>query len=287
MPVKLKEKPFKPYFLGDSKEEAEKVYKSFFTDLTMLSRKAAFLSGMNREDLFQEAVIGLARAKRDFEKDRSENFRIFAIYKIKDAIREHISSQQRDVRVPQYLLDATSLIRQLTEKMKKGVTLPEYLPLSEIWRMSSDFKSEASLEEDVKKIRISLINLSDRTHTSVPELLERLDLTPTMLVDISEIDKKTLIDPEMEIINSLSSDLAIYKLKKLLSQDDFDLLYLRFVEGYTFRELADKFNISEVSLSVKVNKLVSGLKGKRGVILEDTESSNPCTYKARTAAIRR
>jgi len=279
MPIKPKEKPFLDHFLGATEEDAAKVYKTFQTDLTMLSRKASILSGLDREDLFQESIIGLARAMRDFDEGRSEDFRIFAIYKMKDALREYIASQQKDIRVPQYILDATGFMKQLAQALRKGISLPEYLSLTEIWRVSSSFKSEPSLEQDVEKIRTSLKNLASRTHTSVPELLERVEFMPTISIDITDnIDVDMLTDPETEVIGVMSNREAINHLRKYLSEDDFKLLYMRFAEGYTFKELESEFGITEESLNVKVKKLISELTKRKGVIFNENS-------KARNASV--
>lgn len=274
MPIKPKEKAFRAHFLGDTEEEAGELYKLFQKDLTMLSRKASILSGLDKEDLFQEAIIGLARATRDFDEGRSEDFRIFAIYKIKDALREYIASQQKDIRVPQYINDAIGFVKQLAHALRKGVNLPWFLSLSEIWRISSSFKSEPSLEEDVERIRTSLKNLALRTHTSVPELLERVEFMPTISVDIVDnADVDMIVDPETEVIGVISSKEAINRLKSYLSEDDFKLLYMRFAEGYTFKELESEFGITEESLNVKVKKLISELTKRKGVIFNESSKT--------------
>lgn len=286
MPIKAKEKPFLPHFLGNTPEESDTLYKTFQTDLTMLSRKASILSGLDKEDLFQESVIGLARAARDFDEGRSEDFRIFAIYKIKDAIRDYIASQQKDIRVPQYISDAISLMRQLAQALKKGISLPDYLSLSEIWRISTGFRSEPSLEEDVERLRTSLKNLAVRTHTSVPELLERVEFMPTISIDITEtVDADMVTDPETEVVSVMSNKVAIENLKRFLSKEDFKLLYMRFAEGYTYKELESEFGITEESLNVKVKKLISELAKRKGVIFnENSKTDNPITGKAGAAA---
>ena len=111
---------FPQHFLASNAEDAENLYKEYTHYLKMFASKYALYTGLDEDDLFQEAVIGLARASRDFEAERSDEFRTFAIYKIKDALREFVSSQSSDISIPQYIQDAAKLIIKLRKVIESA-----------------------------------------------------------------------------------------------------------------------------------------------------------------------
>lgn len=94
---------FLKHMLGNTVEEAEETFKEFSKVLNDLARSYSMKSGLERADLFGEGIVGLARAKRDFDPERSKNFKTFAIYKIKDAMHNHIRSSSRPTSIPAYI----------------------------------------------------------------------------------------------------------------------------------------------------------------------------------------
>lgn len=94
---------FLKHMLGNTVEEAENTFQEFSKVLNDLARSYSMKSGLDRADLFGEGIVGLARAKRDFDSKRSDNFKTFAIYKIKDAMHSHIRSVSRPTSVPAYI----------------------------------------------------------------------------------------------------------------------------------------------------------------------------------------
>ena len=109
-PVKKKEEVFLDYYLGDTPEEAEDLFKSFSRLLNIISKAYSVWTGMDKEDLFGTALVGLARAKRDFDPKRSDNFKTFAIYKIKNALNSYYRENKTIVNIPSYVKTANGYI---------------------------------------------------------------------------------------------------------------------------------------------------------------------------------
>jgi len=264
MPIRDDEK-FCTHFLGDTKEESEGLLRAYDNDLTMLSNRCAMHTGLDKNDLKQEATIGLARARRDFEPNRSENFRIFAIYKIKDALREYVTMQGSNVRLPQYIKDAARLVGTLKKVMCKGVVLHPYASFTDIWEIACSSEVDKDIAEEINGIKTSIENLSSRSHTTITQLLERAEMSPFLnesSIDITYIDTIDGLsdDHKIDIIDSLYNRKMASELKDVLSEEDYALLYKRFVEEYTIRELAPKLGISPESIVVKTNKILKKLK---------------------------
>jgi len=250
MPIR-EEEQFLKHFIADTEEEAIQLLEDYDTDITMLANKVSQLTGISNEDLKQEGIIGLARAKREFEESRSDNFRIFAIYKIKDAMREFVTMQGSNVRAPQYVKDALKLAEKLKALIGKEHFV-EYSTLLDVWNMLDNIRITRPLAKDVESVKNSLENLADRSHTSVPQLLERAIFIPDFDVDI--VDHK--VDDLSDVLIARDEVSAI---KNLLTKDEFDLLWLRFVEGKTVRELESHFGIKNSSIIARTEKLIDRL----------------------------
>ena len=109
---------FPKHLLAETVEEAEAVFKGFSKTLNDLARSYASKSGLDRADLFGEGILGLARARRDFNPKRSSNFKTFAIYKIKDCLNAYVRSFSGPVAVPAYVRKVNRWINLLEETLR-------------------------------------------------------------------------------------------------------------------------------------------------------------------------
>jgi RNA polymerase sigma factor (sigma-70 family) len=260
MPIRDDEK-FCKCFIADTEAEAEKILKEFDYNLKLLANKVHTLTGLDPEDLYQEGIIGLARASRDFDEERSDNFKIFAIYKIKDAMREFGTTQAISIKIPQYTKDAIRLAHVLREHLVKAGEY-QYTALADMWDASSKYIGDGPLEISIQSSRQSLINLANRSHTSVKQLLERSETMPSFSLDITEISNKDIIDDrsvENDMVNRLNVVEMIERVKDCLSDEDYKLLWNRYAEGMTVRELAPLMGISAPHVSDRTQALLKKL----------------------------
>ncbi len=270
MPIRENEK-FGAHFIADTKEEAASLLKKFDTDLSMQAHKFSTVTGVDKFDLRQEGIIGLARASRDFEKDRSENFRIFAIYKIRDAMREFVTGQAGNIKVPQYIRDAQRLsiiMRGIMEKIGGAA----FIPTVDLWQRLVAFKPSNELEESLKKdiedIKSSIKNLADRSHTSVPQILERAEMMPSSAfntsVDLSIFDIFDIGYPSEEdkMVERIYARDKVAEIKGVLTEEEFELLYDRFVDDKTLKMLEPKLGIKEETIVIRTNNILTKLRRK-------------------------
>jgi len=284
MPIRENE-TFGKHFVGDTEEEANNLLKSFDTTLNFLANKCSRLTGLDQEDLKQEGIIGLARAKRDFEVLRSGKFKIFAIYKIKDAMREFITSQAANIRTPQYIKDANRLANTLIKTVAKAYQL-DYASMIDVWEMSADYKTDPGFKdiaESVEQIRTSIENLASRSHTSVSQLLDRAEMMPlTQSVVVENVGRNKFTDllVENNLIDHLSARESVAKIKELISNDEFNLLYARFVEGRTTRELEPELGVKAETIVVRTNNIIEKLNKHKDKILQNESNDNTTKVKS-------
>lgn len=256
MPIRDDEK-FKACFVADTMDEANQLLVEYAKDIGFLASKLAMITGMDAEDLQQEGIIGLARAKRDFERERSEKFRIFAIYKIKDAMKEFITKQGNNVKTPQYVKNAAQLAEGLRKVLEK-IDGHRYLSYAEIWHTSNTYEAfppdnAKDIISDLVALRQSLKNLSDRSHTSPLQLLERAELSPTASLEIVDRDVNT-ISHEYNI-STISENHIINTAKKILSEKEFEMFDLHFIQGETIRDMQFILGKSDGTIAVQIGDI--------------------------------
>jgi len=259
---------FPANFIAETKEGADKLYKEYIKTLQLLANKYETFTGIDAEDLVQEGIIGLARASRDFEVGRSKNFRIFAIYKIKDAIKEFVVSQASNIKVPQYIRDASVLINRL-KRIMESVDVLESCSLADVWLLSSIYESNKDVSNDITKVKQSILNLADRSGTTTEQLVERAEMIPRVVYEKVDggVDKISGGTEADEMVQRLSAKQSIDNLKDYLKEDEFNLLVDHYVYGETVRELAEKLGIKAPSVTIKIHNIVQRLNKRKDKIL--------------------
>jgi len=267
-----KDEEFLPHFTGYTKEDAENIYKSHKNTIELLANKYSIYTNIDIEDLVQEGIIGLARAIRDWEPNRSETFKIFAIYKIKDAMREYSLKQSQSIRIPQYIKDASVMISKLC-KLMDIIGLRYANDVISVWKQSEKCSKDSEVIKDITIVRQNLLNLANRSHTTVKQLLKRAELYSPDTTDIDDLQmivsmsNKLNFSVEDDILSKLTTNKSIAKLKAILSEDDYNLLYQYYVEGKTVRDLESIVGIKAASITVKIHNILKGLQKKKDTIL--------------------
>jgi len=266
MPIRQKER-FDEGFLGRNEEESLAILEEYKPSISFLANRLAKFTGLDAEDLVSEGIIGLARAVRDFDEERSVMFRTFALYKIKDAMREFVNTQTASIKIPQYLHDASRLGHKLRRLLSSKIPNEKYLSFSTIWELSLKMELEEGLKKSVEELKDALQNLADRSHTSVVELVDRAEVLPSL--SLSAIDT-TVTETELQMTsaiidlqesqeaftNSIFHKEIMDELNDVLTGEEMEILMARYVEGLTIRELAPKYGIKPESLVVRTNNIL-------------------------------
>ena len=251
---------FPANFIAETKEEANNLYKKYLKTMQFLANKYSMISGLDIEDLVQEGTIGLARASRDFKECRSNDFNTFAIYKIKDAMREFVTSQAVNTKVPQYIKDTARLIKRLRKIIGTIEAVETYSPM-DIWWISKKYEENKEVTSNVARIRKSLFNLAERSCTTVEQLVERAEFMPLVDIEITDYNSVDLSENnEKAVIEYLINRRGISEIKELISKEDFDLIVSYFVEEKTVRELEKEVGLKGPTISVRINKIIEKLK---------------------------
>ena len=177
----IKESSVEPYeelpkhFLADTLEEAERLYNEFFTLLNNLSYSYSISTGIDKADLFGQALVGLSRASSDYDNKRSDKFKNFAIYKIKSALNDYVRKNRVAVVTPAYVSNANRHIVLLKDL---GVE-----PYNLIKDKRSELKKVSSRWVKSKVIHLleMLDSAASRANISTKELIRRAEFVPTVI----------------------------------------------------------------------------------------------------------
>ena len=242
-------------FLADTPEAAENLYKEYYTLLNNISYTYSISTKIDKYDLFGEALIGLARAKRDFDPTRSDNFKAFAIYKIKWALNEYVRKNSRSVAMPAYVRNANRHINALKEtfevhnlEMKLLYNAFEKGTLDLSWAKAGDFKNK------LLNLFDNLVNAAERAKISVKELTDRAEYVPT---DVPYDKYATCIEMLKEEDRRMELSLAVEDIKKHLTD-----IEVRVCEGImqdkSYKEIAAEFG----KTAPWVNQQLDKIRGK-------------------------
>jgi len=229
--VKRKEEPFLDYYLGETSEEAEAVFYDFSKLLNIMSNGYSMWSGIDKEDLFGAALLGLARAKRDFDPARSDNFKIFAIYKIKNALNDYYRENKTIVSIPSYVKTANTYINGIKFLLSKYSFDPS--------NIINDGKIEAEFmtandKVECNKLLKKLKRLSKNVNIPYQRIIDRSEYIPTAIsFDDEDTSQEEVFIREKQLMDAA---LLVSKLK-----DDMTEVELSIAEGVmanrTYKEI--------------------------------------------------
>ncbi len=211
-------------FLADTPEKAEKVFKEFKTTLNYLAHSYNKSTGLDKADLFSEALVGLARASRDFDPTKSDNFRGYAIFRVKDTIHNYIRKFSSVIVVPSYIKKAQYVLNKITIYLTSNGVNPNELSVA----LQQIFSNENNTYTNEL---IGIFNrYADRAGISPEELYERIKIIP---YTCKFEETSTTYDLDLKIdLEQIKSSLSLEE------QKIWDLL----IEEKSLREISNIIN---------------------------------------------
>lgn len=201
--------------------------------------------GESLDDLVQVATIGLIKAIDRFDISRGLEFTTFATPTIMGEIKRHFRDKGWSVRVPRRLQELSAKVTQvsdkLTEKLQRSPSVDE---IAQALGVSIDEVLEA-MESAHAYSSVSL---------DVPQGDDD-DGTQSSTV----IDKYALVDEDLE---SSDDRIVLEQAIKDFSEREQQIIRMRFLEGFTQVEIAQKLQISQVQVSRLLRKTLQKFQEK-------------------------
>ena len=230
-------------FLADTPEEAEALYCKYSGLINGMSYNYAIATGLQKVDLFVEALIGLGRAYRDWDTKRSDDFKIYAIYRITDALNEFTRGNMASVKVPAYIKKSHMHVTKL-----KYIFHEHNIPTDKVLLCGKiDSRMEGADRKKCTLLVRYLVDAAARAKVSYKKFIERVEYIPEDCV----LEDTTAPD---NYEKKLETALIIQKLQSYM--DKTELTICRGVmEGQTYEIIGDGFGKSGVWVKRKLDKL--------------------------------
>ena len=185
-------------------------------------------SGYELQDLFQIGVIGLIKAVKGFDIQKGFKFSTYAVSKIIGEIRLYLRDDGI-IKVSRSLKKIARVIRQKEEELKKELSRSP--SISELSAATEIAKEDIVKALEANKNPASIYQTINSDSEKDIYLLDNLEDSKAE-EDISNFDKLELV----EVLKSLDS-----RSRKII--------FLRYFEDKTQREIADEIGVSQVQIS--------------------------------------
>lgn len=201
--------------------------------------------GESLDDLVQVATIGLIKAIDRFDISRGLEFTTFATPTIMGEIKRHFRDKGWSVRVPRRLQELSAKVTQvsdkLTEKLQRSPSVDEIAQALDV-----------SVDEVLEAME------SAHAYTSVSlDVPQGDDDDGTQSSTV--IDKYALVDEDLE---SSDDRIVLEQAIKDFSEREQQIIRMRFLEGFTQVEIAQKLQISQVQVSRLLRKTLQKFQEK-------------------------
>ena len=194
------------------------------------------------DDLIQVGNIGLIKAIDRFEPSRGLEFTTYATPTILGEIKRHFRDKGWSVRVPRRLQELSAKVNKATEYLTK------------------ELRRSPSVEE-----------IADYLGATVEEVLEAMESSSAYSSVSLEAgnpgdeDAPSILDryaSEDEDLGSADDRMVIEDTIKDFSPREQEIIRLRFLQGMTQVEIADKLGISQVQVSRLLRKTLKKIQEK-------------------------
>jgi RNA polymerase sigma-B factor len=204
--------------------------------------------GESPDDLRQVALVGLLKAVERFEPDRGLQFSSFATPTITGELKRHFRDKGWAVRVPRRIqelhLELDRTVADLNQELGRPPTPAEIAQRAGV------------LEEDVL------------------ESMEAGSLYRLASLDSSRSDDEAAASPAQRLgeldheLGAVENRVAVGEMLSVLPEREQKIVYLRFFEGLTQSEIAERIGISQMHVSRLLVRSLETLGGHATMVAE-------------------
>ena len=193
------------------------------------------------DDLLQVGTIGLIKAIDRFDPDRGLEFTTFATPTIMGEIKRHFRDKGWSVRVPRRLQELSAKVNQTTDDLTRELQRPPSVAeVAERLGATVDEVLEA-MESSTAYSAVPLEGTGQDTEDDAPSVLDHY---------VSEDDDLARLDDRMVIEDAIKS----------FAPREQEVVRMRFEQGLTQVEIAEKMGISQVQVSRLLRKVLKQIQ---------------------------
>jgi RNA polymerase sigma-B factor len=182
--------------------------------------------GAEHDDLVQAGSIGLLNAIERFDPKRGEEFVAFAVPTVAGEMKRHLRDRAATVRLPRSLHEASVRLPRARDALTSG-----------LGRVPTG--AELAAEVGVSEADLAILEST-----------------------IAQAEEETATDPESTAFDASEARLLVAGAFRTLDDTDRTILYLRFVQERSRREVADQLGMSQNALARQTNAALSKLRAE-------------------------
>ena len=232
---------FRRYKEKGDEEAREQLIVNHLTLVRVLAAKFNN-RGEPLEDLVQVGTIGLIKAIDRFEPERGLEFTTYATPTILGEIKRHFRDKGWSVRVPRRLQELSAKVNQATD------TLTQQLQHTPTVDEIADFLG-VSVDEVLEAME------SGEAYSSVPLEAGSSDDDDS----VSVLDRYGQIDEDLA---SSDDRMLIDRVLREFTPKEQEVVRLRFLDGLTQAEIAERLDISQVQVSRLLRRTLKRMQEK-------------------------
>lgn len=196
--------------------------------------------GLADDDLRQVAYLGLLKAVRGFQSDRSDSFTAYAIPTIRGELRRHFRDTGWTVRPPRRIQELQARVRSVEADL-----------IQELHRSPTVRELAEAVGAEVDDVTETVTAGSCFTPLSLdaPVSENGQDLGSTLQgadQDLAGAEARLLLGPAV----------------RRLGDRDRSILELRFFQGLTQQQIGDQLGVSQMQVSRILNRILTELRGE-------------------------
>lgn len=209
-----------------------------------------FTRRIDIDDLMQEAYFGLERAAKHFDSTKECSFLTYATYKIKSHLQRYYYNYGKIKRIPAHLIEKLSKYHKYISDYK-----------SDNGENPSDELIQKHLQMNERQYK-SLLKASAESNTiGFDDVIPGTDLT----VSEGIADETNMEDAIIQKIAEEQVNSEIWKCIEELDPKLKDVLQLRYKDGLTQSDIAEKYDVSPERIRQYEHKAYSLLKKKEAI----------------------
>jgi RNA polymerase sigma-B factor len=182
--------------------------------------------GAEHDDLVQAGSIGLLNAIERFDPKRGEEFVAFAVPTVAGEMKRHLRDRAAIVRLPRSLHEASVRLPRARDALTSG-----------LGRVPTD--AELAAEVGVSEADLAVLEST-----------------------IARAEEETAAEPEPTSFEAGEARLLVAGAFRTLDDSERTILYLRFVQERSRREVADQLGMSQSALARQTNAALSKLRAE-------------------------
>ena len=235
----------------DRNPETKSLIVDAYLDLARSLARRFANRGEPIDDLVQVASMGLLKAIDRFDPERNIQFTTYAVPTIVGELRRYFRDRAATIRVPRGLRERSYVLNTVMQKfLQEQGRAPTIAEISQITGIS---------EEDV------IEGLESSEASTLASLDSRTEDGELSLLDVIGDEDKTLglLDDRLSLAGAMSG----------LDEREQKLLYLRFVEGLSQSEIAERLDISQMHVSRLLRQTLQTLRNELTTSTRESYSS--------------